>query len=104
MRPRQRRTSWLALVTPPLAWYAFQQGLAMTLRGSCAAAGMPLGPFWGVGSIALCAAAAWAGRPLPGQPSSQRLLSQLAVLGAGLFSLAILFQLIATLIVPPCAR
>jgi hypothetical protein len=104
MRTRSRLSRWLALIVPPLAWYGFQQGLAMTLRGACGAAGVPLGPLWGAGSIALCVGAGWLARPRPSQQGSDRFLSQLGVLAAGLFSLAILYQSIATLIIPPCAR
>ncbi|MBC9033811.1 hypothetical protein IAG41_15555 [Sphingomonas sp. JC676] len=104
MTIRSRPSLWLALVVPPLAWYGFQQGLATTLRGACGAAGVPLGPLWGAGSIALCIGAGWFARPRPGQQSSDRLLSQLGVLAAGLFSLAIFYQSVATMIIPPCAR
>jgi hypothetical protein len=100
----RRLVLWLALVTPASAWYGFQQGLAMTLRGGCAAAGFPLGPLWGLASLVLCVAAGWLARPLAGQEATDRFLSLLALLAAGLFSLAILFQLLATLIIPACAR
>lgn len=104
MRTRPRLALWLALIVPPLAWYGFQQGLAMTLRGACGAAGMPLGPFWGTASIALCIGAGWFARPRQGQQDSDLLLSRLCILAAGLFSLAIFYQTLATLIIPPCAR
>jgi hypothetical protein len=104
MKTRSRLSLWLALIVPPLAWYGFQQGLAMTVRGACGAAGVPLGPLWGAGSIALCICAGWFAMPRPGQQDSDRFLSKLGVLAAGLFSLAILYQSAATMIIPPCAR
>jgi hypothetical protein len=104
MRPRPHLLLWIALAVPPAAWYVFQQGLAMTLRGVCAAAGPPVGPVWGVLSLALCAGAAWFARPNANQTPSDRFLSRLVLLAAGLFSLAILYQLLATLIIPPCVR
>lgn len=96
---------WLALLVPAGAWFAFQQGLSMTLRGQCETAGVPLGPIWGVVSLALCAGAArlaWSRRA--GGTGADRFLAHLARLGSGLFGLAIAFQTLATLIVPPCAR
>ena len=96
---------WVALVLPPAAWFVFQQGLAFTLRGACQAAGVPLGPVWGVASLVVCAVAArlaWSRRA--GGTGADRFLANIAVLGGGLFGLAIAFQTIATMIVPPCAR
>lgn len=96
---------WLALTLSPAAWFVFQQGLAFTLRGACGAAGVPIGPLWGVGSLAVCAGAArlaWSRRA--GGTGADRFLARIALFGAGLFALAILFQTVATLIVPPCAR
>jgi hypothetical protein len=104
MKVRSRPMLWLALAVPPVAWYAFQQGLAMTLRGACSAAGPPLGPIWGMASIVVCAGSAWFARPQPDQNPSDGFLSRLTVLAAALFSLAILYQSIATLIIPPCVR
>ena len=96
---------WLALLVPAGAWFAFQQGLSMTLRGQCETAGVPLGPIWGVVSLALCAGAArlaWSRRG--GGTGADRFLAQQARLGSGLFGRALAFQTLATLIVPPCAR
>jgi hypothetical protein len=96
---------WAALTLPAVAWFLFQQGLSMALRGRCAAAGIPLGPLWGVLSLAVCGVAArLAWSRLGGGTASDRFLARLALLGAGLFALAIVFQTLATLIVPPCAR
>jgi hypothetical protein len=96
---------WLALALPAVAWFGFQQGLAMTLRGDCASAGAPLGIVWGLGSLLACAAAgriALAGiRTCEG---SDRFVARIAVFGAGLFALAIAYQTLATAIIPPCAR
>jgi hypothetical protein len=96
---------WAALALPPAAWFAFQQGLAFTLRGDCAAAGVPLGLLWGAASLVVCGAAAWlAWSKTAGGTAGDRFLSRAALLGAGLFAVAITFQTLATLIVPPCAR
>lgn len=96
---------WIALTLPPAAWFVFQQGLAFTLRGACGAAGVPLGPLWGLASLAACGGAARiAWTRVAGGTGADRFLARLALLGAGLFGLAILYQSLATLIVPPCAR
>jgi hypothetical protein len=96
---------WAALTLPPVAWYVFQQGLGMTLRGRCSMAGVPVGTLWGVTSLLLCGAAGWlAWTRIAGGTGSDRFLARIALLGAGLFGLAIAFQTLATAIIPPCAR
>jgi hypothetical protein len=95
---------WGPLAVPPAVWYLYQQGLAMTLRGDCAAAGVPLGSLWGAVSLMVCIGTGWWARPRPGHSPNRRFLALLATLAAGLFTLAILFQTLATLIIPPCAR
>jgi hypothetical protein len=68
-------------------------------------AGAPLGPIWGLVSLVLCGVAAClAWSRIGGGTGSDRFLARLALLGAWLFALAIAFQTLATLIVPPCAR
>jgi hypothetical protein len=105
VKARAHLRPWAALALPPVAWFAFQQGLAFTLRGACEAAGVPLGPVWGFASLAACLAAAWLARSrVSGGTPSDRFLARIALLGAGLFALAIAFQTLGTLIVPPCAR
>jgi hypothetical protein len=99
---RTRLRIWAALILSPVAWYAFQQGLGMALTGACGSVGTWLGPTWGGASLAACALAAWLARPLP--PRTYGWLARIARLGAGLFALAIAFQLLATLIVPSCVR
>jgi len=94
-----------ALAVPPLAWYVFEQGLGFTLRGACAAAGMPGGPIWGLGSLGACALCVWLAWPMArGGDRSDIFLARLALLAAGLFGLAIAYQTLASLIIPPCAR
>ncbi|MDB5725121.1 MAG: hypothetical protein JWQ16_1875 [Novosphingobium sp.] len=101
----QRLRIWLAFALPAAAWFAFQQGLAMTLRGNCAYAGFPLGIVWGVASLLACAAGGRIGlagvRNLSG---SDQFVARITVFGAGLFALAIAYQTLATAIIPPCAR
>jgi hypothetical protein len=105
MRAAAHLRPWAALTLPPMAWFAFQQGLGFVLRGTCAAAGIPWGPIVGVAALAICGGAVWlAWSRLAGGTPSDRFLARIAILGAALFALAIAFQTLATLVVPPCAR
>ena len=100
-----RIRSFVALAVPPLAWYVFQQGLGFTLRGSCVAAGIPTGPIWGLCSLGACALGTRLAWPIAwGEDRGDAFLARLALLAAGLFALAIAYQTLASLIIPPCAR
>ncbi len=105
---RSRMALAVALILPPLAWYCGQQGLGYVLRLQCAAA---VGPSALGGAFALlaCAVAAWLAlgvrRDEPSPPGrTDAVLRIVAMLGAGVFALAIAFQTLAVLIVPSCAR
>ncbi|WP_062018018.1 hypothetical protein [Aureimonas sp. AU4] len=98
----------VALLLPPLAWMSFQYGLGAVLRPACAAVGW-IGPIWGGAALAACIVAFSAARRAIGDRSGRegatgRWMAAVACLGAGVFALAILFQTLATLIVPPCVR
>jgi hypothetical protein len=106
-RPPSRVRLTVALFLPPLAWFLFQQGLSATMRAYCRAGGPPIGVLWGVGSLILCALAAWLAWPATRSSGlevqhASRFLALLALIGAGLFALAVFFQTLATLVVPPC--
>ncbi|MGG5890827.1 hypothetical protein ACLF3G_27440 [Falsiroseomonas sp. HC035] len=98
----------VALALPPLAWFAFQQGLGFALRLACGTGGPPVGPLAGGVALALCAAAGWiawpASRGSAEAEETPRLLARIALGVAPVFSLAILLQALATLIEPPCWR
>ncbi len=95
-----------ALVLPPLAWFAFQQGLGYLVLLACDHAGPPLGPSIGVAGLmacAICAGIAWRGvRACP--QGTQALLAYLALGGAAAFGLAIALQTAATAMEAPCFR
>ncbi len=99
----------IALLLPPLAWFVFQQGLSGVMRARCGAGGPSLGPIWGGLSLMLCALALWlawpaGARKVRAERSILVFIARLAMLGAAVFALAILFQTLATLVVPPCVR
>ena len=100
-----RIRAFTGLILPPVAWYVFEQGLSFTLLGSCVAAGIPVGPVWGIFSVGACALAGWLAWPIArGEGRTDVFIARLGMLAAGLFTLAITYQTLATLIVPPCAH
>lgn len=111
-RPEERggggRRPWVALAMPPMAWMLFEYGLGSAMGNACTAVGSWMGPLWGALSLIVCAAAAVLARSAAkgsGEDARTRpWLSNVALLGSGVFALAIAFQTLATLIVPSCAR
>jgi len=105
---RERIVPWIALLVPALAWMLFEFGLASSLRAHCAAVGNWLGPVWGAASLLACAGAAMLARQFAAgvdkDPPTRPWLARVAMVVAGIFALAITFQTLATLVVPPCAR
>lgn len=97
---------WAALLLPPVAWYVFELGLGSVLKVDCAPVGAWLGLAWGLASLAVCGLAmaiAWpCALPAGDQTPPRAWLSRVALLLAGIFALAIAFQTLAVLIVPPC--
>lgn len=103
--PGSARRPTIALILPFLAWYLFQQGVIAAMRARCTAGAPPLGLIWGLASLMVCAFAAWLALTALRASSDRnaaRFLAQLALFGAGLFALAILFQTLAILVIPPC--
>lgn len=101
-----RARPWAALLLPPLAWYGFEVGLGSVLKTRCATVGGGLGFGWGLAAVMLCLAAMALARPSPGRVGDQTppraWLSRVALVLAAIFTLAIAFQMLAVLIVPPC--
>lgn len=110
--PGLRFKPWVALALPPLAWYGYEIGLSSALRLSCATVGAWLGGAWGGGGLVVCLTAAWLAWRVAAPtedaaneaPAPRPWLARIALVNAGLFALAILFQALATLIVPACVR
>jgi hypothetical protein len=99
---------WIALLLPPSTWYLFELGLGSVLKVNCAPVGEWLGLAWGAASLVACGAAmaiAWpCAKPAGDQTPPRAWLSRVALLLAGIFGLAIAFQTLAVLIVPPCVN
>lgn len=97
-----RARAWTALLLPPLAWFLFEQGLSAVLHADCGRTG--IGAVWGVASLAGYATAfriAWPFRAR-GTVLTNPWLAQLALVVAGFFGLAIVYQTLALLVVPAC--
>lgn len=100
----------LAMATPPLAWFVYQQGLGAVLRFDCTKGSGWTGLVWGFLAIAACLGAVLLGRRASTaragdrRDETLRLLTALSFSSAALFGLAILYQVAATLIIPSCAR
>ena len=97
----------LAMSLSPMAWYGAQQGLGVLLRVRCSVAAGPGVMVGGLGLLG-CALAGWLSTGRRGGTDvsvrTDEVLRTLALLGAGVFGLAISFQTLAVLIVPSCAR
>lgn len=104
-----RTRAWTALLLPPLAWYVHQQGIGGPLHVNCHVAAGGLAVVWGVVSLIVCAAAAWLAWPLARRSreasgSVACWIARLAIFGAVVFALAIVFGSLASALVPACAR
>lgn len=100
---------WVAMALPALAWMGFEYGAGSTLRGACAAIGDWLGPAWGLLSLLACGVAMGVAWPLArggegADPPTGSWLARIALFTAAIFALAISFQTLATMIVPPCVQ
>ena len=107
--PRGARVRpWVALLLPPIAWYVFEVGLGSVLKVRCAPVGAGLGVGWGLASLAVCGVAmmiAWpCAKPAGDQTPPRAWLARVALLLANIFALAIAFQTLGVLIVPPCVN
>ncbi len=99
-----RYRATLALALPPVAWFAFEQGLSAVLHADCSRQG--IGLLWAAASLGLCGLSARLAWPLR-RPQSQLVtvwVARLAFAIAGIFGLAIFFQSLAILMVPTCLR
>lgn len=105
--PVSRLRLTIALFLPAFSWFLFQQGLSAAMRAQCRAGAAPIGPTWGVCALLLCGVAVWLAWPARQASDLEarqvpRFLALLALIGAGMFALAIAFQTLATLVIPPC--
>lgn len=101
---RLRAGAWTALLLPPVAWFGFEQGLSHLLHTRCGMVGA--GVVWGVASLVVCGVAAATAWSLTcrdrASGSAPVWLARVALAMSGIFALAITFQTLAILMVPPC--
>lgn len=97
-----RARAWTALLLPPLAWFAFEQGLSHVLHLACERAW--IGLVWGAASLLLCAAAMRVGWSIArhADKGADPWIARAGVMMAGIFALATFFQTLAVALVPPC--
>jgi hypothetical protein len=78
------------------------------LKEACEPVGAGVGIAAGLASLAICALAAGLAWPAARRPDAEAVsrpwLSRLALVLSGIFALAIAFQTLSVLIVPPCVR
>ena len=99
-----RARAWIALLLPGFTWFLFEQGLSALLHSACARSG--IGTLWGLASLIVCALAfriAWPLRNHSGNLANPW-LARLALIVTAFFALAITYQTLATIMVPPCVR
>lgn len=94
--------AWTALLLPPALWFVFEQGLSHVLHVQCGLVHVGLG--WGAASLLGCGVAAWLAQSLARRQVelADVWLARLALVVAGIFALAIAFQTLAIVMVPPC--
>lgn len=94
--------AWLSLTLPPVAWFLFEQGLSALLHARCQDNALGVG--WGAVSLAACVLAAWIAWPLHvhREHLANPWLASLGLMIAPIFALAIAYQTLALLLVPPC--
>jgi hypothetical protein len=101
---------WAGGFFGPAVWYVHQQGMGDLTYYACEAANP-----WtvGLGGVLACAAvlaagawsaAAWREGGAKPEFDVRRFLALVSVMAAGLFTVAILFQTLAGLLIPGCAR
>jgi hypothetical protein len=97
-----RARAWTALLLPQIAWFGFEQGLSALLHADCTRTGW--GVAMGVAALLLCGLAGRMARRFAGRGDvlADVWLARLALAVSGIFALAIIFQILAVLLVPAC--
>jgi uncharacterized membrane protein len=106
---RSALTPWAGVFLGAAAWFIHQQAGSGGDYWDCHLTG----PFWSIGVGIVCGAIAviggvisWGSRRSAGEDRSEtrRFSGIVGAASAGIFLMAILFQILASLIVPACAR
>ena len=95
--------AWSAAAVPPLAQVLLQQGWGQVARQGCAVAG-PVGLAAGFACLVLLAVGVYVAWPARRATDTSRFVAIVAMGESVFFGVAILFQILAGIIVPPCWR
>lgn len=101
---------WAGAFFGPALWYAHQQGLGVLVYFNCRAAGpvvVVLASLVAIGGLAAAgwwSSLVWRRRESPPEFDVRRFIAMLSVLSAGIFSLALIFQTLAGVLIPGCVR
>ena len=107
---RESLQPWAGAFFGPALWYAHQQGLGVLVYFNCRAAGpvsVLLASVVAIGGVVAAgwwSSLVWRRRQSPPDFDVRRFIGLGSVLAAGVFTLALIFQTMAGLIVPGCAR
>jgi protein-S-isoprenylcysteine O-methyltransferase Ste14 len=103
---RQRFAPWAGLVGGALAWSLHHQVSSDALHFGCDTEVGPLAVAGGVLALFVALAGGWMSWRASGAdaPSGHRFVGRMTALCAGIFALVIAMQIIASLLVPTCAR
>lgn len=106
---RSRLAPWSALVAAALALTLYQQAASGMLRYDCRLGGATSGILGGVIALLLIGAGCWISwasvrdvDPVEPTQTARRFVAHLSLMFAGLLSVAVLWQVLATFTVPPC--
>lgn len=106
----ERLQPWAGLVVGPTAWYLHQRGVGDALSYDCAHGRSPAALAGTLLAFAALFAAGywswrfWRAQPRNAEPSPHAFLALVGAGAAGIFGLALVFQALAMLLVPECAR
>lgn len=101
---------WAGGLVGPLAWYAQQQGLGSLTYYACAAANPVFILLTGMIAAAAVVASgllsrrAWRSGGASPELNPRRFVALVSMLAAAVFTLTILFQTLAGVLIPGCAR
>jgi hypothetical protein len=110
LRAQHPLAPWAGVTVAPAAWFVQQQGLGQLTYFACGTAGPWTVVLSGLAALAATLAAglwslsAWRDGEAKPEFDVRRFVALGSVMAAGLFALAVVFQSLAGLLIPGCAR